>query len=145
MKNKTLSYAILGTAFVLLSIIVFLIPTIKTAAFFIAYIFTIIAFAAQIGIWEKAFGKESTLKSKFLEIPVVHIGIVYLVTQIIALLVFTGFSVIPFWGSLIVCILILGISMVLMISGEITKNEITKTEEKVQKKELYIRELQTEV
>lgn len=145
MKNKVLGYAVLGTLFVLLSLIVFFIPTIKTATFWIAYIFTIIAFTAQVGIWKIAFEKDNTLKSKFLGIPIIHVGVVYLIIQILALLVFTGFSVIPFWITIIVCIFILGISMVLMISGEIAKDEIEKTEEKVKKKVLYIKELQVEV
>ena len=79
MKNKNLGYAVLGILFVLISVIVFVIPTEKTATFWIAYIFTAIAFVAQIAIWKKALGKEATLKSKFLGLPVVHISIVYLI------------------------------------------------------------------
>ena len=145
MKNKVLGYVVLGTLFALLSLVVFLIPTIKTATFWVTYIFTIIAFVAQIGIWKIAFEKENTLKSKFLGIPIIHVGIVYLAIQIIALLVFTGFSAMPFWITIIVCVFILGTSVILMISGEIAKDEIEKTEEKVKKKVLYIKELQVEV
>ena len=57
MKNKNSGNAVLGILFVLLSVIVFAIPTVKTGTFWIAYAFTAIAFMAQIAIWKKALGK----------------------------------------------------------------------------------------
>ena len=80
-KNSTKGYVILGILFALVSIIAFAVPTVKTAAFWITYVFTAAAFAAQIVIWKTALGKGETLKSKFLGFPVVHIGIVYTVIQ----------------------------------------------------------------
>ena len=79
-KNSTKGYVILGILFTLVSIIAFAVPTLKTATFWIAYVFTAAAFAAQIIIWRTALGKEA-LKSKFLGFPVVHIGIVYAIIQ----------------------------------------------------------------
>lgn len=84
-KNSTKGYVLLGISFALVSIIAFAVPTAKTATFWIAYVFTAAAFAAQIGIWKTALGKEGTLKSKFLGFPIVHIGIVYAIIQVIAL------------------------------------------------------------
>ena len=57
MKNKNLGYGFLAILFVLLSAIAFVIPTEKTGTFWVAYIFTGIAIAAQIVIWKNAFGK----------------------------------------------------------------------------------------
>ena len=57
-KNSTKGYVILGILFALISIIAFAVPTSKTATFWIAYVFTAAAFAAQIGIWKTALGKE---------------------------------------------------------------------------------------
>lgn len=65
-KNSTKGYVILGILFALVSIIAFVVPTVKTTTYWIAYVFTAAAFAAQIGIWKTALGKEETLKSKFL-------------------------------------------------------------------------------
>ena len=75
-KNSTKGYVILGILFALVSITAFAVPTVKTTTFWIAYVFTAAAFAAQIGIWKTALGKEA-LKSKFIGFPIVHIGIVY--------------------------------------------------------------------
>ncbi len=145
MKNKNLGYAVLGILFVLISVIVFVIPTEKTATFWIAYSFTAIAFVAQIAIWEKALGKEDALKSKFLGLPVVHIGIVYLIIQIVALAVFTVVPTLPNWSAIVACAVIAGISAVCMIVGEAGRNEIERVKTKVQKKVSFIKELQADV
>ena len=145
MKNKNLGYAVLGILFVLISAIVFVIPTEKIATFWIAYVFTTVAFVSQIAIWKKALGKENTLKSKFLGLPVVHIGIVYLIIQIIALAVFTAVPTLPNWSAIVTCAVILSISAVCMIAGEAGRNEIERIEAKVQKKVFFIKELQADV
>lgn len=144
-KNSTKGYVILGILFALVSIIAFAVPTAKTATFWIAYVFTAAAFAAQIGIWKTAFGKEETLKNKSLGFPVVHIGIVYAVIQVIALAVFMFVPTLPAWSAIVVCSVIAGISAVCMISADAGRNEIERVEEKVQKKAFYIRELQADI
>ena len=144
-KNSTKGYVILGILFILISIIAFAVPTVKTATFWIAYVFTAAAFAAQIGIWKTALGKEGTLKSKFLGFPVVHIGIVYAVIQVIALAVFMFVPTLPVWSAIVVCSVIAGISAVCMISADTGRDEIERVEAKVQKKVFYIRELQADI
>lgn len=143
-KNSTKGYVILGILFVLISIIAFTVPTTKTATFWIAYVFTAAAFAAQIIIWNKALGKEA-LKSKFLGLPVVHIGIVYAIVQTVAFAVFLFVPTLPAWSAIVVCSIIAGISAVCMISADAGRSEIERVEAKVQKKFFYIRELQTDV
>lgn len=130
--------------FALVSIIAFAVPTTKTATFWIAYVFTAAAFAAQIIIWRTALGKE-TLKSKFLGFPLVHIGIVYAVIQVIAFAVFMFVPTLPTWSAIVVCSIIAGVSAVCMISSNAGCNEIERVEAKVQKKVFYIRELQADI
>lgn len=144
-KNSTKGYVILGILFALISIIAFAVPTSKTATFWIAYVFTAAAFAAQIGIWKTALGKEGTLKSKFLGFPLVHIGIVYAVIQVIAFAVFMFVPTLPAWSAILVCSVIAGISAVCMISADAGRDEIERVEAKVQKKVFYIRELQADI
>lgn len=145
MKNKNLGCAVLGILFALLSVIVFVIPTEKTGTFWIAYAFTVIAFAAQIAIWKKTFGGGDALKSKFLGLPVVHIGIVYLIIQIIALVVFTAVPTLPSLSAIVACAVILSISAICMIAGEAGRSEIERVEAKVQKKVFFIKELQADI
>lgn len=144
-KNNTKGYVILGILFALVSIIAFAVPTAKTATFWVAYVFTAAAFAAQIGIWKISLGKEETLKSKFLGFPVVHIGIVYAVIQVIAFAVFMFVLTFPTWSAIVVCSVIAGVSAVCMISADTGRNEIERVEAKVQKKVFYIRELQADI
>ena len=144
-KNSTKGYVILGILFALISIIAFAVPTSKTATFWIAYVFTAAAFAAQIGIWKTALGKEGTLKSKFLGFPLVHIGIVYAVIQVIVFSVFLFVPTLPVWSAIVVCSVIAGISAVCMISADAGRDEIERVEAKVQKKVFYIRKLQADI
>ena len=137
-KNSTKGYVILGILFALVSIIAFAVPTMKTATFWVAYVFTAVAFAAQIVIWKTALGKEETLKSKFLGFPVVHIGVV-------AFAVFLFVPSLPGWSAIVVCAIIASVSAVCMISAEAGRNEIERVEAKVQEKVFYIRELQADI
>lgn len=144
-KNSTKGYLILGILFALVSIIAFAVPTMKTATFWIAYVFTLIAFVSQIGIWKTALGKKETLKSKFFGLPVLYVGIVYLIVQIVAFAVFTFVPTAPTWIVVIVCVLITGISAICMIAADTGRGEIERVEAKVQKKVFYMRSLQADV
>lgn len=144
-KNSTKGYVILVILFALVSVIAFAVPTVKTTTFWIAYVFTAAAFAAQIGIWKNTLGKEETLKSKFLGFPVVHIGIVYVVIQVIAFVVFMFAPMLPAWSAIVVCSIIAGVLAVCIILADAGRNEIKRIEAKVQKKVFYIRELQADV
>ena len=144
-KNNAKGYIILGILFVLISVIVIAVPSVKTTAFWISYVFTVVAFAAQIFIWKLALGRDKTLKSSFLGIPVIYVGIAYLIIQIIALAVFLSVPTLPLWSSVVVCIIIAGVSAVCVISGEVGRNKIERVDAKIGEKVFYIKELQTEV
>lgn len=144
MKKQTRGYLILGILALLVSVTAFAIPAEKTGAFWIAYVFTLVAIAAQIGIWKAAFGKEDSLKSRFLGLPVIHIGVVYLVLQLIAFAVFLFTPAAPAWSAVIACALIAGISAVCMISADTGRGEIERVEAKVQEKVFYLKSLQVD-
>lgn len=144
-KNTKLAYAVLGVVFILFNVIAFTVPTEKTITFWVAYAFTVVAFALQMGIWNAAFKAAETLKSKFLGVPIIYVGIVYLVVQLIAFVAFMVFPIIPSWITVIVCALILGISAICLISANVARDEINRAEEKVNQKVFYIRELQADV
>ena len=138
-KNSSKGYILLGILFVLVSVIAFTVPAAKTAAFWISYVFTVIAFAAQIVIWKAALGRAESLKSKFLGFSVVHIGIFYLIVQIIAI------PALPIWSAVVVCSVIAGVSTVCMIASDVSHSEIERVSAKVQEKAFYIKQLQADV
>ena len=144
-KNKGMAYAVLAIAFVLFNVIAFAIPTAKTATFWIAYAFSVVAFALQIVIWKFAFKGTDTLKSKFLGIPLISVGITYLIVQIIAIAIFMALPLTASWIAIVVCALILGISAICLIGTETGREEINRVEEKVEKKVFYIKSLQVDI
>lgn len=133
-KNKGLAYAVLGVAFLVFNVIVFAIPTEKTAVFWISYVFSIVAFALQVLIWRFAFNSEAPLKSKFLGIPLIHIGLVYLIIQLIAFAIFIALPNTPGWVAVVISALILGLSVICLIGAETGRDEIVRVEENVHEK-----------
>lgn len=144
-KNNLMSYLALGIVFALFNVIAFVIPTDKTATFWTAYVFSVVAFAVQIPLWKIALGKKDTLKSKFLGIPVIHVGITYLIIQLIAFAVFMIFPTLPVWLAVVVCTIILAILALCAIAGQAGANEINRVEEKIKVKRAFIQFLQTDI
>ena len=144
-KNGVMAYAVLAISFALFNVIAFAVPTAKTATFWVAYVFTAVAFASQIAIWKFAFKGTDTLKSKFLGIPLISVGITYLIVQIIAFAIFMALPLTASWIAIVVCALILGISAICLIGTETGREEINRVEEKVKKKVFYIKSLQVDI
>ncbi len=144
-KNSSKGYLILGILFVLVSVVAFAVPSVKNTAFGISYAFTLIAFAAQIVIWKSTLGRAESLKSKFLGFPVIHIGIVYLVVQVIIFTVFLFIPTLPVWSAVVACTVVAGVSAVCMIASDVGHSEIGRASAKVQGKAFFIKQLQTEI
>lgn len=144
-KNNLMSYLALGIVFALFNVIAFVIPTDKTATFWTVYAFSVVAFAVQLPLWKIALGKKDTLKSKFLGIPVIYVGITYLIIQLIAFAVFMIFATLPVWLAVVVCAIILAISAIYAIAGQAGANEINRVEEKIRVRRAFIQFLQTDI
>ena len=127
-KNKGLAYSALAIAFMLFNVIAFAIPTEKTSSFWIAYVFSSIAFISQIVIWEFAFKGTDTLKSKFIVLPLVFVGIIYLIIQIIAFAIFMAYPQTANWISVVFCSLILGLASICLIGTDMARGEINRVE-----------------
>lgn len=144
MKNKT-PYVVIGVLFILFNVIAFAIPGTKTSSFWIGYAFTVIAFAVQAYVWYLSIGKKQNLKSKLLGSPVTYISVVYLIIQFVAFLVFMFVSSAPSWCAILICVLILGISVICMITTNTVTETIVSTENKIAVKRQFIKDLQIEV
>ena len=144
-KNRLTSYLALGILFALFNVIAFVIPSDKTETFWTAYAFTVVAFAVQIPLWKIALGKKDTLKSKFLGIPVLHVGITYLIIQLIAFATFMLLPMLPVWLAIVVCSIVLAIAALCAIAGQADANEINRIEEKIKVKRAFIQFLQIDI
>lgn len=145
MNKKGMSYLALAIGFGLMNVIVFAVPTLKTVTFWIAYGFSVVAFGLQIGIWQFAFSHGGSLKSKALGIPVVHVGLIYLVAQMVALAVFTALPLIGSWVALVVCAILLALAGISIVGTEFGKQEIDRIDKKIQGKVFFIKSLQVDV
>lgn len=143
-KDSVKGYVLIGIIFILITVVSLAIPTSKSTAFWIAYIFTVVALAAQIVLWKRTFGHKE-LKSKFLGFPIVHIGIVYLVVQITVLFVFVFAEKLPAWSALVICTAITAMAAIFMIAADVGRTEIERVEQKVQGKVFYIKNLQVDI
>lgn len=144
-KSSSYGYIALGIVFALFNVLTFVIPTPKTPTFWTAYAFTIVAFALQFVLWYRAIGRSEALKSKFLGIPLIHVGLVYLIVQLIAFAIFMVAPTIPTWVAVIVCAIILAVAAVCCVAGEAAAQEIDRVEQKVKIKRFYIQSLQADV
>ena len=143
-KNKKLIIcAIILICFLALA---FLIPFPKTAAFWVCFVFGLIALGAQVYVFKIAFDKGEPLKSKFYGFPIAKIGVIYLIVQLAAsfAMMGIGFAVkVPVWIALLVCILILGVSAVGLIAADIMRDEVERQDVQLKKDVQTMRALQS--
>lgn len=144
MNKKAMSYLALAIGFGLMNVIVFAVPTLKTVTFWIAYGFSVVAFGLQIGIWQFAFSHSGSLKSKALGIPVVHVGLIYLAAQLVALVVFTALPLIDSWVALVACAVLLALTGISIVGTEFGKQEINRIDNQIQGKVFFIKSLQVD-
>ena len=142
--SKKSGYAVLGIAFIVFSIIVFVSPIEKSSSFWVAYTFSVVAFVLQIPVGKKVL-KHPELKSKFMGYPILYIGISYLIIQVFAAIIIMLIPGVPTWIPVIVCVILLGIACIGMISGNMAREAVEQTEAKIQSKVSFIRSLQADV
>lgn len=143
--SKKLGLIIWSLTFLLINIFAFSIPIDKTTVFWIAYIFTVIAFAIQLIIWNLAFRQSKVLKSKFLGFPIVYVGIVYLIIQLIAFGVFLLFQSIAPWITFTTCVAILFISCIFLVATEMGRKKVSHVELHVERKVSTTKRMQADI
>lgn len=143
MKKRS-GYLILTIVLIVFAVIAFAAPFEKTPVFWVSFVFGLLAICFQIPLWKKALGGE-TQKSKFLGLPVLHIGVVYLIIQLIVSIIMMAVPGIPLWIAIIVDVVILAISCTLITSGSVARTAIEETEEKIQAKTSFIKSLKADV
>lgn len=136
-KNGYIGLAVLA---ILISVIAFAVPTEKTASFWIAYIFTLVAIFGQICVW-----KRGNRKSKFLGLSTLYVSSIYLAAQLIVFAIFKAIPTLPTWSAIVICCVIFGMAIVSILSVQSAQTEIERVENKVNTKVSYIRNMQTEV
>ena len=133
-KNKIRVIAFAAIALVVFNVIAFVIPIPKSAVFWVAYIFGMLAIAAQLLFMNVAFSGKEDIRSKFYGFPIARIGVIYGICQL--LLSFAAMALgafIPVWVPVVVFVIIAAAAGVGLISTDMVREEIEKQDEKLVK------------
>lgn len=147
MKKDTIRAMIaLAVLLVLYLLVVFLIPFVHSAVFWVSFVFTMAAFAVMAVAVYIAFVKNPDAKSKFYGFPIARIGVIYGTAQLIVGLVFMALSQwIPVTVAVIVYAAGLGAAVIGLISAEAVVTQIHVQDEKLKKDVSLMRNLQSKV
>lgn len=147
MKKDTLHAGIgLGVLLILYILIAFLIPFVKTAIFWVSFVFTLIAFGVVAVSLYIAFVKNPDAKSKFYGFPIAKIGVMYGAAQLLAGLIFMALGLwIPVWAAVLVYALLLGAAVIGLISADAVVEEIHNQDGKLRKNVALMRALQSKL
>lgn len=145
-KNKVRLIAFAAIALVVFNVIAFVIPIPKNAVFWVAYIFGMLAIAAQLLFMSIAFSGKNDIRSKFYGFPIARIGVIYGICQI--LLSFSAMALgafIPVWIPVVVFIIIAAAAGVGLISVDMVRDEIEQLDKKLVKDVNNMRDLQSKI
>lgn len=147
MKKDTIrGIAALGILLILYILIAFLIPFVKTAVFWVSFVFTLIAFGVVAASIYIAFIRNPSAKSKFYGFPIAKIGVMYGAAQLVAGLTFMALGLwIPVWAAVLVYAIALGAAVIGLISADAVVEEIHNQDGKLQKNVALMRALQSKL
>ena len=146
-KNRARFYAVLLILLILVSIIAFAVPMEKTPIFWLSYVFAVVAIAIQAYSYPKAFSGQGA-RSKLYGFPIARITTVYLVIQLalsLVVILLTGIKqiVIPPWIAVIVYAVLLGLTLIGLITAEGVREEVERQETAKPVKTETVRQLQS--
>ena len=147
MKKDTMRGLVaLGVLLVLYVLIAFLIPFAHTAAFWVSFAFTLIAFAVVSVSIYIAFIKKPDAKSRFYGFPIARIGVIYGAVQLVAgVVVMALAAIVPAWAAALGYAIALGVAVIGLVSADAVVEEIHVQDAKLKKDVTLMRGLQSKV
>ena len=124
--------------------LVFLVPLPKTTTFWIAYAFTLAAFAVAAASVFVSLGKPDA-KSRFYGFPVARVGVIYLLVQFAVGLLIMLLHLIPWWLALLAEIILLCAAIIGLIGAHSVAEEVTRQEKATKESMAFIHSLQSRV
>lgn len=143
MKTKKMSYLILAIFFILFNVVAFLLPLTKSVLFYTGYIFTVIAFII-VAIVLHVFSRKENLNSKFLNLPLLYLGISYIVIEVILFFIINALNL-PLWLGIILYTILLGISLVMLLSTDKGVEANENLEKKILEKKNFLKNIEIEL
>ena len=142
-KKLITNISIYAVALAIFNIISFVIPFKHIGIFWVAYVFGMIAILSQIGVEVLALMGKTTLKEKIYAIPVLRMGLTYLLVQFAVTLVFYIVTLFtencPVWIAWVICPIILGVFAVLVLLTDTTRDVISEVEEEEERQTAQVK------
>ena len=136
----------LAVVLILYILIAFLIPFAHTAAFWVSFAFTLIAFAVVSVSIYIAFIKKPDAKSRFYGFPIARIGVIYGAVQLVAgVVVMALAAIVPAWAAALGDAIALGVAVIGLVSADAVVEEIHVQDAKLKKDVTLMRGLQSKV
>ena len=147
MKKDTIRAIIIAVvALVVYNLIAFVIPFAHTAAFWISYGFTLVAFAVVCASIYIAFVKNPDAKSRFYGFPIARIGVLYSGAQlVVSLIVMALAQWTPWWIPTLVYAIGMGVTIIGLVSAEAIVDEIQTQDVKLKDNTDMMRTLQSKI
>jgi hypothetical protein len=143
-KNKGLFFAAVFIIAAVYNVIVFVVPFVRGAGFWTAYVFSMFAMLLTAAVCLHALFSREGLKSYVYGTPLILVAWQYLIIQLIAGLLEMVF-IVPFKIGIVVNTVILGVCVIRLIIVGVGKAEIERIDEKIKGKVFYIKSLQASV
>lgn len=143
-KNIIRSYGVLAIFLVVFTVVVVAIPFSKNAAFWLSYLFVVIAIAVQGYAIYLGFSRKEPVSSKLYGFPVARVGFIYLIVQLLSSVVFMILApVIPIWVIVVISVIALGAAGAGLITTDAMRDEILRQDKVLQKNVSAMRAMQS--
>ena len=146
MKNKIRAGIVLAIIFAVYNVLAFALPFVHNAVFWLSYVFSMVAIAAQVYIMYTAFMKEEGAKSKFYGFPIAKVGVIYLLIQLALGFVMMIFAArVVTWIPVVLYVVLLGVAAIGFIATDSMRDEVERQDVQMKKVVSVMRDLQGKV
>ncbi len=131
-RNQTRKIAIYGIVLALYLVLALVIPFPRTAAYWVAFAFGLLAICAQIWVMRVAFENGAPIKSKFYGVPVARMGVIYLAAQLILSFALMGLGFafrVPVFAALPGCVLLFGVCALGFFGADIVRGAVEQVDD----------------
>ncbi|MFV0361873.1 MAG: hypothetical protein ACK5LL_02115 [Suipraeoptans sp.] len=123
---------VLGLVTVIYLVISLAIPFNKTATYWLAFAFGLIALAAQIIFFRNAFDGAEKVISKLYGFPIARVGLIYLVVQVaISFIIMTFAASCPLWVSVLLGIVLAALAGIGLTGTVVSRKAVEKREAQI--------------
>lgn len=145
-KDMLRAILVAAVVFAVYNLVAFVVPFAHTAAFWVSYVFTLLAFPVVAASIYIAFLKNPDAKSRFYGFPIARIGVIYGIGQLaVSLLVMALAAIIPWWLPMLVYAIGFGAAVIGLVGAEAVVDEIRELDTKLKKDVSLMRALQSKV